>query len=103
MAERPDGRFARAHQMFWASARGPPPAGITLRHERAREPGATGAGCINEEQLCGLRWHLTYALLKVTQAGAQSAERGHLRTRVWRSIGDSHRLLVDLHADAEGA
>jgi hypothetical protein len=79
------------------------PAGVAFLRQRAGEPGATGTGCVDEEQMCGLRWHLAYELIDGTRAGANSSERGCLSTMSLGDIGDSNRVFVDIHSDKECA
>ena len=88
----------------WGDQRGchHPAVGAFVR-QRAVEPGATGAGFVDEEQMGGLRWHCAYALIDVTLAGAKSSERGDLSTMILGDRGDSHRVCVDIHADKECA
>ena len=60
---------------FFGNQRGRPhPAVVTVFCQIAGEPVAPGAGFVDEDQLCGLRWPLADELIHVTLAGADAAE-----------------------------
>jgi hypothetical protein len=79
------------------------PAVVAFFCQIALEPGATGTGFVDEDQLWGLRWHVADELSAVTLAGAKSSERGDLSTMILSHRGDRHRVLVDIHADVQCA
>jgi hypothetical protein len=79
------------------------PAVVPFLHQIPLEPGATGTSFRDEDHVCGLRWHLAEALLKVTLAGAKTAERGDRGAMSLSYRGDRDRVLVDIHADKECA
>jgi hypothetical protein len=79
------------------------PAVVAFFRQRAGEPGATGTGFVDEEQMLGLRWHCADEWIEVTLAGAKSSERGDLSTMILGDRGDSNRVFVDIHADKECA
>ena len=82
---------------------GHPPAVVAFVRQIAVAPVATGAGCLDEEQRCGLRGHCADEVIDVTLAGATSAERGDLRPMILSHIGDRTRVFVDIHADVQRA
>jgi hypothetical protein len=79
------------------------PTIVPLLGEIAIEPLATGAGFRDKDQRGGFGWHLTDHLGDVTWSGADAAEVEDLGAVLLRHVGDTHRLLVDIHADDECA
>jgi predicted nucleic acid-binding protein len=51
-----------------------------------REPGATGPSCIDDEQMCGFRWHLTDELSDVPLSCPKGAPGGDLGAMSWGEL-----------------
>ena len=79
------------------------PAVVPCLGQLAGEPGATGASCRDEDEVVGLRVHLTKEVSNITLAGANAAEGGDLSTVILRHVGYGNRIFVDVHADEECA
>jgi hypothetical protein len=87
---------------FFRNQRGShPPTVVPFFHPIPIEPGTTGAGFIDADQMFGLGWHLTDELINVTLASAKTSELRHVGAVIWGHRGDCHGILVDLHADKE--
>jgi hypothetical protein len=67
------------------------------------EPLAPGASLRDKAEGVGLRWHFPDALIDIALPGPKGAQVRHLRARVLGASRPGNRLLVDLHAHAEGA
>jgi hypothetical protein len=79
------------------------PAVRALVRQLAVEPGATGAGVVDEEQMFGLGWPLADELIAITLAGANGAKIGDLGTVLLRDVRHGNRVLVDVHPDGQRA
>ena len=79
------------------------PAVMIFCAARAVAPRAAGAGFRDEEEMCGLRWHFSDALIDGTLAGANAAEGDDLSAVIVGHVGHSTRICVDVHADEECA
>jgi hypothetical protein len=79
------------------------PAVVACLRQIAVEPGAPGAGCVNEEQMCGLGWQRAEEVVNVTVAGADGTEGGDLSAVLWRDVSYGNRVCVDVHAEVKRA
>jgi len=96
-------RFAPIAWFFREQSGGHHPAGVVLFRSIAGEPGATGAGCGDEDERLGLGWHLAEEGSARTLAGADGAEEGDVGAVSVSDRSDRDRLLVDIHAEKEWA
>jgi hypothetical protein len=89
---------------FWGhQCRGHDPAVGPLRHEIPRAPGATGASVVDEEEMFGVRLHLTHEVIDIPLACPNRSELGDRSPIILRHVGDSTRVVVDIHAQEECA
>jgi hypothetical protein len=79
------------------------PAIVAFLRQRAVELRAARTGCVAEEELLGLGSPLADAWIDSTLTGADGPKRGDSSAVSLRHVSHGHRLLVDLHAEAECA
>jgi len=83
--------------------RGHDPTDVAFIHQGAREPGAAGAGFVDEDTLRTLRPQGPEQRVNIALPCADRAEGDDLRTMGLGDIGDRHGLLMDIHANVERA
>ena len=77
------------------------PAVVVLFLQITIEPIAARPRFINKDEVLRFRLHLADELIKITLACANGAQIRHFSTVLLRDIGDSNRLLMDIHANEE--
>ena len=89
---------------FWGDQRrGHHPAIVAWLGEIPRTPGATGAGFVDEEEGCGVRWHLADQWIDVTWTCADGPQVHDLGAVILSHLSHSDGVLVNSHSDAECA
>jgi hypothetical protein len=82
---------------------GDDPAVIALFGALAGEPGAAGAGLVDEDAVWGLRWHLAEQWIEGTLTRADGPKVHDLGAVILSHVRHSDGVLVHSHANEEGA
>jgi hypothetical protein len=96
-------RFDPIPRLFGHQRWGHDPAVVVFFLQIPLEPRATRPRCVDEEKVLGVRWHRAEEWIDVTLSCPNGAQGGDLGAMLLGDIRHGNRILVDIHAEKEGA